>query len=129
MNNTGKGLVIVGMQFGDEGKGKIVDFYSSKSWIQVVVRFNGGSNAGHTVVVDDVKYALHLLPTGLIYEKPSYIGNGVVVDFWKIREELDDLAEKKNKRIDKLLKISNRAHLVLPHHKILDVFQEEIKKK
>jgi adenylosuccinate synthase len=124
--------VIVGGQFGDEGKGKVVDYYSSKASIDTVVRFNGGSNAGHTVVVDGVKYALHLLPSGMIYGKPSYIGNGVVVDLWKIEEELRDLAEKKNKKVvdlRKFLRISDRAHLVLPHHKMLDAFQEEIKKK
>lgn len=125
----GKGLVIVGCQFGDEGKGKIVDYFSSKPWIDAVVRFNGGSNAGHTVIVGDTKYALHLLPSGMIYEKPSYIGNGVVVDLGKIGEELDELARIKGKRVDHLLKISDRAHLVLPHHKTLDAFQEEIKKK
>ncbi|MHA2365675.1 MAG: adenylosuccinate synthetase, partial [Candidatus Hodarchaeales archaeon] len=128
-NDIGKGLVIIGTQFGDEGKGKIVDFYTSKPWIHLVVRFNGGSNAGHTIIADGVKYAFHLLPSGMVYEKPSFIGNGVVVDLEKLQQELVDLEKKKNKNIKHLLKISNRSHIVLPHHKILDSYQEDIKNK
>lgn len=120
----GKGLVIVGTQFGDEGKGKIVDFYASKPYIHAVIRFNGGANAGHTVVAEGKRYALHLLPSGLVYGKNSYIGNGVVVDLEQVKKELAQFSDKKH-----LLKISERAQLVLPHHKQLDGFQEQIKVK
>ncbi|MFX0185745.1 MAG: adenylosuccinate synthetase, partial [Candidatus Hodarchaeota archaeon] len=122
--SDGKGLVIVGTQFGDEGKGKIVDFYASKPYIHAVIRFNGGANAGHTVVAKGKRYALHLLPSGLVYGKNSYIGNGVVVDLEQVKKELTQFPDKKH-----LLKISERAQLVLPHHKQLDGFQEQIKGK
>ena len=124
---SGKGIVVVGTQFGDEGKGKIVDFYASKSSISAVVRFNGGANAGHTIVADGIKHALHLLPSGMVFEKPSFIGNGVVLDFEQLEKELLEIKEKKNKDITSLLRISERCCLVLPHHKILDEFQERIK--
>lgn len=128
--SIGKGLVVIGTQFGDEGKGKITDFYASKPWIHAVVRFNGGSNAGHTIITPDgTKYALHLLPSGMVYEKPSFIGNGVVINFEKIQEELKHLEKKKGNNLQHLLKISNRAHIVLPHHIALDEYQEELKLK
>ena len=91
---TGKGIVVVGAQFGDEGKGKIVDFYASKGSIDAVVRFNGGANAGHTIVAEGIKHALHLLPSGMVFEKPSFIGNGVVLDLFQLEKELDDLINK-----------------------------------
>jgi adenylosuccinate synthase len=121
---TGKGIVIVGCQFGDEGKGKIVDFYCSNPYIKAVVRFNGGSNAGHTIVAENKKYALHLLPSGMIYGKPSLIGNGVVVNPHKLDQELEQFPEKKN-----ILKIDPKSHLVLPLHIKLDAYQETVKKK
>jgi adenylosuccinate synthase len=124
VNSSGKGLVIIGTQFGDEGKGKIVDFFASKPYIDAVIRFNGGANAGHTVVAMGNRYALHLLPSGLVYGKNSYIGNGVVVDLEQVAKELAQFPNKKH-----LLKISERAQLVLPHHKQLDSFQEQIKGK
>lgn len=126
---TGKGIVVVGTQFGDEGKGKIVDFYASKSTISAVVRFNGGANAGHTIVADGIKYALHLLPSGMVFEKPSFIGNGVVLEFEQLERELQDVHDKKKKDISSLLHISERTTLVLPFHKQLDQFQESLKKK
>ncbi|MFW9855585.1 MAG: adenylosuccinate synthase [Candidatus Thorarchaeota archaeon] len=120
----GKGIVIVGVQYGDEGKGKIVDHYASKSYIDVVTRFNGGANAGHTIVTNKEKYALNLLPSGMVYGKPSYIGNGCVVDLERVKEELTQFPTKHH-----LLHISERAQLVLPHHKILDQYQEKMKQK
>ena len=129
MSVKGKGIVIVGTQFGDEGKGKIVDFYASKTSISAVVRFNGGANAGHTIVADGIKYALHLLPSGIVFEKPSFIGNGVVLEFEQLERELNEVKDKKNKDVISLLRISERSFLVLPHHKEIDQFQELIKKK
>lgn len=123
-DDNGKGIVIIGTAYGDEGKGKIVDFFSSKPYIEAVVRFNGGANAGHTIVTEGRRYALRLLPSGLVYGKPSFIGNGCVVDLEKVRDELDQFPDKRN-----LLRISERAQLVLPHHKMLDEYQEEMKQK
>lgn len=126
---SGKGIVVVGAQFGDEGKGKVVDFYASKNTIHAVVRFNGGANAGHTIVAEGIKHALHLLPSGMIFEKPSFIGNGVVLEFSELEQELNELQEKKKKDLTSLLRIDERTILVLPHHKYLDEFQEKIKTK
>ena len=122
IERIGKGIVIVGCQFGDEGKGKVVDYYASKPSISAVVRFNGGSNTGHTVVTDKT-YALHLVPAGLIYGKPSFIGNGVVLNRDVLKKELELFSEK----AIKFLKIDPRIHIVLPLHIALDGFQEEIK--
>jgi adenylosuccinate synthase len=121
---TGKGIVIVGAQYGDEGKGKIVDYYASKPYIGAVVRFNGGANAGHTIVTKEGRYALNLVPSGIVYGKPSFIGNGCVVDLEKVTDELTQFPNKRE-----LLQISERAQLVLPHHKALDQFQEAMKQK
>lgn len=128
-NRIGKGVVIIGAQFGDEGKGKIVDYYTSKSYIKHIVRFNGGANAGHTIVVANTKYALHLLPSGMVFGKLSYIGNGVSLDLEQLESELNSLNDKQNKDLKSVLKISERVHLVLPIHKKMDIFQEEFKKK
>lgn len=128
-NVRGFGIVVVGGQFGDEGKGKVVDYYASKPYVNAVVRFNGGSNAGHTIVAEDQKYDVHILPSGLVFEKPSFIGNGVVVDFDQLEAEFTQLREKKGKDLQDLLQISERAHVVLPHHKILDSYQEQVKSK
>jgi adenylosuccinate synthase len=121
---TGKGIVVVGCQFGDEGKGKIVDFYCSKPYINAVVRFNGGSNAGHTIVAENKKYALHLLPSGMIYGKTSLMGNGMVVNPRKLDEELKMFPKKVEN-----LKIDPKSHLVLPLHIQLDAHQEQVKKQ
>lgn len=114
-------LVIVGGQWGDEGKGKITDYLAQKA--EVVVRYAGGNNAGHTVIVGDKKYKLHLIPSGILNKgKPCVIGNGVVIDPKALLEEIDYL---KNENIStKGLLISNRAHIVLPYHKILDELSE-----
>lgn len=114
--------VVIGTQWGDEGKGKYIDMLAGES--DMVVRFSGGSNAGHTIVANGVKYALHLLPSGILHKgKTCIIGNGVVVDPAVLIEELNDL---NNKGIDTgSLLISDRAHVIMPYHKELDRLQEE----
>ena len=107
---------IVGAQWGDEGKGKITDFFAGTS--DYVVRFHGGNNAGHTVIVDGNTFKLHLIPSGVIYGKPiSVIGNGVVIDPKVLIDEIDYLKEK---GVDPKLIISDRAHVIMPYHIALD---------
>ena len=115
-------VIIVGTQWGDEGKGKIVDYLAGKC--EYVVRSQGGSNAGHTVVVNNIKYKLRLLPSGILYnDKVCIIGNGVVIEPKVFLGEIDALAEKKVNISN--LKISNRAHVLMPYHRVLDELQEE----
>jgi adenylosuccinate synthase len=115
-------VVIVGTQWGDEGKGKITDYLAREA--DFVVRYQGGSNAGHTVVVDGDEYRLHLIPSGILYEdKTCVIGNGVVVEPGVLCAELDYLHGKK-RRIGSL-RISDCAHLVMPYHRCLDEIAEE----
>ncbi|MEM3399978.1 MAG: adenylosuccinate synthase [Candidatus Micrarchaeia archaeon] len=114
--------VIVGMQWGDEGKGKVVDFYASEA--HAVVRFNGGNNAGHTVVVGGKKYKLHLMPSGAIQRKRVIIGNGVVVDPEVLLHEIEMLNKE---GLEPDLLISDRAHVILPQHKRLDAAYEKLK--
>ncbi len=113
---------VVGTQWGDEGKGKIVDYLAERS--EYVVRFQGGNNAGHTIVVGDETYKLHLLPSGCISGKAGVIGNGCVVDPFVLRDEVTGLRER---GIDVELHISDRAHLILPYHKLLDGAEEAFK--
>tara|TARA_B100000029_G_scaffold178978_1_gene176332 strand:- start:1 stop:1293 length:1293 start_codon:yes stop_codon:yes gene_type:complete len=119
-----KNVVVVGSQWGDEGKGKIVDWLSSES--DVVVRFQGGHNAGHTLVVDGVTYKLRLLPSGIVRKnKISIIGNGVVVDPWAL---LDEIKEIKSKGVDvdeNNLILADSANLILPFHKEMDEMRED----
>ena len=118
-NNT---FVIVGTQWGDEGKGKIIDVLSPKA--DYVVRFQGGNNAGHTVVVNDEKFILHLLPSGIINSVGKcIIGAGVVVDIKVLLEEIDEL-EKRGKKLDNLF-IDERAHVIMPYHIEIDKAKEE----
>ncbi|MBM7541324.1 adenylosuccinate synthase [Amphibacillus cookii] len=117
-------VVVVGTQWGDEGKGKITDFLSQNA--EVVARYQGGNNAGHTIKFDGVTYKLHLIPSGIFFEeKTSVLGNGMVIDPKALVEELSYLADKQVKT--KNLKISNRAHIILPYHLKLDLLQEEEK--
>jgi adenylosuccinate synthase len=111
------GIVIIGAQWGDEGKGKITDLLAENA--DLVIRFQGGNNAGHTIVRDDVKWKFHLIPSGILYPgKPCAIGNGVVIDPKVLTDELDDLRAK---GIDLSgLKISANAHLIMPYHMLLD---------
>src|ERR1700679_3436008 len=118
--------ILVGAQWGDEGKGKIIDFLTERA--DIVVRSQGGNNAGHTVIVGGTKYVLHLIPSGILRPgKVCVIGNGVVVDPVAVAEELDGLARQGIPASRKNLLISDCAHLVLPYHRIIDE-QRELKK-
>ena len=108
---------IVGAQWGDEGKGKITDFFAGEA--DYVVRFQGGNNAGHTVIVNDVTFKLHLIPSGVLYSKPvSVIGNGVVVD---PKVLLTEIASLQKRGVDPNLLVSDRAHVIMPYHIDMDV--------
>ena len=119
-----KNIVVVGSQWGDEGKGKIVDWLSEQA--DIVVRFQGGHNAGHTLVIDGKTYKLRLLPSGIVRkDKISIIGNGVVIDPWAL---LDEIKEIKSKGVDvdvSNLIISESANLILPFHKEMDEIRED----
>ncbi len=116
-------VVIVGAQWGDEGKGKIVDLLSRQ--LDIIVRFQGGNNAGHTIWVGNEKTVLHLIPSGILHEeKMCCIGNGVVCDPFILLKEIDKLAEKNIAITPKNLKISKKTHLILPYHKALDKARE-----
>ena len=115
-------VVLVGAQWGDEGKGRVTDFLAQKA--DMVVRHQGGANAGHTVVVGPNTYKLHLIPSGILYPGcASVIAGGVVVDPWGLVEEMDYL-EAAGLTLDRL-RVSTQAHLVMPYHKLLDALQEE----
>ena len=119
--------VLVGAQWGDEGKGKIIDVLTEQA--DVVVRYQGGNNAGHTVEVGEHKYVLHLVPSGILYAgKVNVIGNGVVVDPLALWEEIEHL-RKRGVAIDGNLFVSETAHLVFPYHRLLDEVREEQKGK
>jgi adenylosuccinate synthase len=115
-------VTVVGAQWGDEGKGKIVDWLSNRA--DVVVRFQGGHNAGHTLVVDGKVYKLALLPSGVVQGKLSVIGNGVVVDPWHLLSEIDKIAEQGVAITPELLVLADNACLILPLHKDLDQARE-----
>ncbi len=114
--------VVVGTQWGDEGKGKIVDLLSDRA--DYVVRFQGGNNAGHTMVVDGQEIISHLVPSGIIQNKVCFIGNGVVVDPHVLLEEIDYLDSKDIDVSSKMLKVSDRAHIIMPYHKSIDQARE-----
>ncbi|NLX19008.1 MAG: adenylosuccinate synthase [Desulfobulbus sp.] len=117
-------VVVVGAQWGDEGKGKIVDLLTQ--YADYVVRFQGGNNAGHTLVVDGKKYVFHIIPSGILYEKKTCaIGNGVIIDPGVLLTELAGLAEKGIVVTPKQLLISANAHLIMPYHQRLDVVREK----
>lgn len=117
-------FVVLGAQWGDEGKGKMTDYLAEKA--HVVVRFQGGNNAGHTVEVGDKQYKLHLIPSGILYEnKLNIIGNGVVVDPEALLEEINYLEELGVKITPDKLVISDRAHVIMPYHKVLDALKEK----
>tara|TARA_B100000745_G_C20147613_1_gene393523 strand:+ start:713 stop:2002 length:1290 start_codon:yes stop_codon:yes gene_type:complete len=120
MNN----VVVVGSQWGDEGKGKIVDWLSDQA--DVIVRFQGGHNAGHTLVVDGKVYKLRLLPSGIVRKgKISIIGNGVVIDPWALLEEIKDIKKQGVEVNEQNLIISDCANLILPFHKEMDEIRED----
>tara|TARA_Y100000996_G_scaffold105629_1_gene77449 strand:- start:1195 stop:2487 length:1293 start_codon:yes stop_codon:yes gene_type:complete len=119
-----KNVVVVGSQWGDEGKGKIVDWLSSEA--DVVIRFQGGHNAGHTLVIDGITYKLRLLPSGIVRkDKVSIIGNGVVIDPWALLDEIKEIREKGVKVNQKNLIISEAANLILPFHREMDEIRED----
>ena len=120
-------IVIVGAQWGDEGKGKVIDIFAKNS--DIIVRYQGGNNAGHTVVIDDDSFVLHLIPSGILHKnKICVIGNGVVVDPKALLEEIEML-ESRGIRISGRLLISKNAHVIFPYHKRLDELREAKKKK
>ncbi|MEJ8777104.1 adenylosuccinate synthase [Pseudogracilibacillus sp. ICA-222130] len=117
-------VVVVGTQWGDEGKGKITDYLSQNA--EVVARYQGGNNAGHTIVFGGVTYKLHLIPSGIFFsDKVSVLGNGMVIDPKAFMEEIKYLHDKGVSTDN--LKVSNRAHVILPYHLKLDILQEEDK--
>jgi len=119
-------VVVVGSQWGDEGKGKIVDWLSEKA--DVVARFQGGHNAGHTLVVNNITYKLKLLPSGIVRKnKISIIGNGVVIDPWALLDEIKQVKKLGIKITNKNLYIAENATLILPQHKELDAIREDVK--
>ena len=119
-----KNVVVVGSQWGDEGKGKIVDWLSSEA--DVIIRFQGGHNAGHTLVIDGVIYKLRLLPSGIVRKnKISIIGNGVVVDPWALLEEIEEIRSKGVEVNSNNLILSEAATLILPFHKEMDELRED----
>ncbi|MFO7751432.1 MAG: adenylosuccinate synthase [Desulfobacteraceae bacterium] len=122
MSNT----VVVGTQWGDEGKGKIVDLLSGSA--DYVVRFQGGNNAGHTMVVNGKEIISHLVPSGIIQNKKCFIGNGVVVDPAVLLDEIDYLEKNGIDVSPEMLKVSDRAHMIMPYHKHIDKARE-IRKK
>jgi len=120
-------LCVVGMQWGDEGKGKLIDYLAAEA--DVVVRYAGGSNAGHTVVVNGQKTILHLLPSGILHPRClCVIGNGVVVDPAAVLQEISEV-EARGATVAENLLISDRAQVVMPYHKVLDKVSEEAKGK
>ena len=121
-------FIVLGAQWGDEAKGKMTDYLAEEA--QVVVRYQGGNNAGHTVEVGDRQYKLHLIPSGILYDdKVNVIGNGVVVDPKALFEEIDYLENEGVKITPEKLIISDRAHLIMPYHKVLDKVKEKARGK
>jgi adenylosuccinate synthase len=118
-------MVVVGLQWGDEGKGKIVDYLSEKA--DVVARYQGGHNAGHTVVINNEKFILHLIPSGILYkDKLCLIGNGVVVDPAALIEEINGLRDR-GIEAGKNLFLSKNAHLIMPYHVVIDKENEKLR--
>ena len=119
--------ILIGAQWGDEGKGKIIDLLAAKS--DIIVRYQGGNNAGHTVKFDEEKFVLHLIPSGILHPKKiCVIGNGVVLDPEAFFEEVNQL-EQRNVRVKGRLFVSESAHLLFPYHRLLDQLKEESLKK
>ena len=121
-------VVVIGLQWGDEGKGKIIDLLAEQA--DVVVRFQGGNNAGHTIVVNGKKHIFHLIPSGILHpEKRCCIGNGVVIDPAVLLEEFKKLEENGVELTPERFLISERAHLIMPYHKAIDLAREAKKGK
>ncbi len=119
--------VVVGTQWGDEGKGKVIDYLAKDA--DIIARYQGGANAGHTVVVNDKKFIFHLIPSGILYpDKICVIGNGVVIDPVSLFEEIDYL-KKNGINVENRLFISENAHVTLPYHKLLDQVEDKFRGK
>jgi adenylosuccinate synthase len=115
-------IVIIGAQWGDEGKGKVIDLLTDEA--DVVVRYQGGNNAGHTVIVDKTEFIFHLIPSGLLHPgKMGLIGNGVVIDPEALLAEIDKLRQR-GINVEQALRISDQAHVIFPYHKLLDKLEE-----
>ncbi|HHF98110.1 MAG TPA: adenylosuccinate synthase [Candidatus Aerophobetes bacterium] len=120
-------IVVVGTQWGDEGKGRVIDLLARK--VDAVVRYQGGSNAGHTVVVDGEKFVFHLIPSGILHPgKKAIIANGVVIDPEQLLKEIKDLKER-GIPVEKNLYISANAHVVMPYHKDVEKWEESLRGK
>ncbi|MBM4352006.1 MAG: adenylosuccinate synthase, partial [Deltaproteobacteria bacterium] len=118
-------IVIVGAQWGDEGKGKIVDLLTG--YADIVVRFQGGNNAGHTIVLKEEKFVFHLIPSGILYgNKQCMIGSGVVVDPAVLIDEVNELKKRGYLRDDSQLMVSEEAHLILPYHRRIDIARDRV---
>jgi len=118
-------IILVGAQWGDEGKGKIIDILSERS--DIIIRFQGGNNAGHTVVIGDEEFILHLIPSGILHKgKICVIGGGVVVDPEALLDEIDTL-KKRGVTVDDSLIVSDQVHIIFPYHKLLDELREKRK--
>ncbi len=121
-------VVIVGSQWGDEGKGKVVDLLTEDA--RGIVRFQGGNNAGHTLVVGEEKFIFHLIPSGILHQgKACYIGNGVVIDPQVLLQEMEKLDQRGMPVGSEKLRISDRAHVIMPYHQALDLAREKAKGK
>ena len=119
-------VIIVGAQWGDEGKGKVVDIYTE--YADAVIRYQGGNNAGHTVIVKNEEFVLHLIPSGILHDgKTCIIGNGVVIDPKVLLEEIDALKARGYMKDDTQFVISDRAHLIMPYHKKIDIARERLR--
>src|SRR5688572_28303259 len=116
-------VTVIGAQWGDEGKGKIVDWLASRA--DMVVRFQGGHNAGHTLVVGDQTYKLSLLPSGIVRGTPSVIGNGVVLDPWALKAEVERISAQGVAVSPDVLRIAETCPLILPIHRDLDALRED----
>jgi adenylosuccinate synthase len=116
-------VTVIGAQWGDEGKGKIVDWLASRA--DMVVRFQGGHNAGHTLVVGNQTYKLSLLPSGIVRGTPSVIGNGVVLDPWALKAEVEKMREQGVEVTPDVLMIAETCPLILPIHRDLDALRED----
>ena len=109
-------IVVVGAQWGDEGKGKLIDILSKNT--DITVRYQGGNNAGHTVVVGNQEYIFHLIPSAILHKKVCVIGNGTVIDPKALLMEIDDLTSRNIPLTPQQLKIAAHAHVVMPYHRI-----------
>ncbi|WP_299324598.1 adenylosuccinate synthase [Parasphingopyxis sp.] len=116
-------VTVIGAQWGDEGKGKIVDWLSARA--DCVVRFQGGHNAGHTLVIGNITYKLSLLPSGIVSGTPSFIGNGVVLDPWALRDEVEKLRGQSVEITADVLQVAENCPLILPIHRDLDALRED----